>query len=249
MNNSSLRTLFAVCLSLQVLSFAVPLRVRAAEQTQLNPIEEQLVFNEAFEPTEGERPNTRGGGARPAPNCPGNLEAIKPLMPSQNYGLTFEERPSILVNLPTTTARKAWLIFRDRTGEFEAKAVLAISRTEGIVRFALPEMLPPLEVGQTYEWKLAFVCGEEIAVDDPLLTGYVTRITRTPEIERELAQKTEIEQAYWYAEEGYWYDLLLMMARSRQESPDNANLKMLWQSLLTSVGLENIASQPLRAID
>lgn len=249
MNHVKLRTFFAVCLSWQVLSLGMPSQVGAEEQTHQNPLAEQLIFNEAFEPTEGERPNTRGGGARPAPNCPSNPDAIKPLMPENNYGLTFEERPSIFFKLPASTARSVLLVFENKTEGFYEEAVLPISQTSGIVSFALPDRLSFLKTGQTYEWRVAFICGEDISVDDPFFNGYVTRITRTLEIEAELAQKTAIERAQWYADRGYWYDLLSIMVRARQESPDNSNLKTLWESLLSSVGLEDIASQPLSAID
>ncbi|MEA5467526.1 DUF928 domain-containing protein [Spirulina sp. 06S082] len=250
MNHLKLRTLFALYLSLQVLSLATPPRVGAEEHTHLNPIEAQLVFNEAFEPTEGERPNTRGGGARPGLlKCQGDREVIETLVPKQRYGLTFEERPSIFVNLPETTAREVWLSFKDENGDFFETAILPIAQKSGIVRFSWPDRLPPLETGNTYKWTLAVVCGENLDPDDPLFTGYVTRIDRTANIEQELAQKTAIEQAKWYADRGYWYDLLLTIVRARQEQPDNPNLKTLWESLLSSVGLENIASQPLGAIE
>ncbi|MBP0016738.1 MAG: DUF928 domain-containing protein [Cyanobacteria bacterium SBLK] len=247
MNHLKLRTLFAVCLSWQILSLGISPRVEAQEQTPQNPLAERLVFNEAFEPTEGERPKTRGAGSRG--KCTEDTEAIIPLIPPGQYGLTFEERPSIFIQTPKTVARSLLLVFENKTEGFYEEAMLPISQTSGIVSFALPDRFPPLETGKTYEWRVAFVCGEEISVDDPFFKGYVTRITRTPAIEAELAQKTEIERAKWYAEGGYWYDLLSTMVRARQESPDNSNLKILWESLLHSVGLEDSASQPLTAID
>jgi hypothetical protein len=250
MNHVQLRTAFAVCLSWQILNFAAPPRGNAEEQTQFNPVEEQLVFNEAFEPTEGERPNTRGGGARPGlRKCPRDRAASETLMPQQGYGLTLEERPSIFVKLPETTAREVWLLLRNESGEFNEKAVLPITETSGIVRFAFPDRFPPLEIGEKYDWTLAIVCGENLDPDDPVFTGQVKRRELTPAIAQALAQKTAIEQAQWYAEEGYWYDLLLTMVRARQELPQDPNLKTLWESLLSSVGLEQITSQPLRAID
>ncbi|MGK7929224.1 MAG: DUF928 domain-containing protein [Spirulina sp.] len=245
MNRLHWRTWFALCLFLQILSGGSFARVEAEAQTRRNPVEERLIFNEAFEPTEGELPKTRGAGSR---NKCGS-EAIAILMPDRGYGLTFEERPSLFIKLPETPARSVWLSFYDQNGEFFANAEFPLPQTSGIVRFALPDRFPPLETGHTYKWQLAVVCGETLAFDDPLFTGYVTRITRTPEIEGELAPKNAIERARWYAKEGYWYDLLLTMARAKQESPDDANLAMLWESLLTSVGLGDIASQPIYAID
>ncbi|MEM9542802.1 MAG: DUF928 domain-containing protein [Cyanobacteria bacterium P01_E01_bin.42] len=249
MNDLKLRTLFAVCLFWQILSLGIPPRVGAQAQTHQNPLAEHLIFNEAFEPTEGERPNTRGGGSRPAPNCPNSSGAIEPLMPEKNYGLTFEERPSLFFKLPETTARSVLLVFENKADEFREEAILPIAQTSGIVSFALPDLVSPLETGKTYEWRVAFICGEEVSVDDPFFNGYVTRITHTPEIAAKLVQKTTSERAQWYAEQGYWYDLLSMMVLARQESPDDPNLQALWESLLSSVGLEDIASQPSSAID
>ncbi|MEM9542801.1 MAG: DUF928 domain-containing protein [Cyanobacteria bacterium P01_E01_bin.42] len=99
------------------------------------------------------------------------------------------------------------------------------------------------------EWRIAFVCGEEISVNDPFFNGYITLTTRSPEVERELEGKTAIARSQWYAKYGYWYDLVSTMARARQDAPDNPTLTRLWESLLASVSLERIATQPLLGID
>lgn len=199
-------------------------------------IPQRIIFQENFEPPgEGEPQDTSGAGSRDGLRCSQDEQPIRPLMPKRNYGLTLEEHPSIFVDLPETSARQVVLTFQDETGESYERAFLPIADRTGIVSFTLPADKPPLAVGKNYQWSLVVVCGETVQPDDPIFRGWVQRVARSPELERTLAQKPAIEQAVWYAEQGYWYDLLAVMAQARRSHPNDANLTKLWQDVLDAV--------------
>jgi Domain of Unknown Function (DUF928) len=206
-----------------------------------------IVFQEHFEPPgDGEPESTVGAGSRDSLSCSKEELPIHVLMPERNYGLTLQERPQISIYLPETSAQQVLLSFQEESGENYQRVFLPISRERGITSFALPDSAKALTAGKNYQWSLSIVCGEAPEPDNPVFRGWVQRVETTPEFERELSQKSPIEQANWYGERGYWYDMLAVMLEARQLQPDDLDVASLWQNLLTSVGLDEVASKPLK---
>lgn len=233
-------------LSLSVgILLALPAQAESKLENKSASLPKQLVFQENFNPPgDGKPKDTSSGGSRDGLRCSQNEQSIQPLMPKRNYGLTLSERPAIFVYIPETSARKIVLAFRAETGDYK-RAFLPITTRAGIVSFTLPDQESPLAVGKNYQWSVVVVCGETVQPDDPVVSGWVQRVARSPQIESELRQKTAIEQAMWYSANGYWYDLLKVMKQVRRSHPHDAKLTVLWHDLLKSVGLSAIASKPL----
>jgi hypothetical protein len=53
------------------------------------------------------------------------------------------------------------------------------------------------------------------------------------------------EQINLYAANGIWHDALTNLAQLRQTNPEDAALMADWESLLKSVNLEAIATEPI----
>lgn len=207
----------------------------------------QIVFQENFDPPgDGQPQDSAGAASRDGMKCSTDKQPIQPLMPKRNYGLTLEERPSIFVYLPKTSAKKVVLVLRDETGGYSEKVFFPITASEGIVSFTLPDQAPPLAVGKNYQWSLVVVCQETVKPSDPVFSGWVQRVARTSELEGELRQKSVTQKAVLYGAKGYWYDTLKTIAQERRSHPDDPKLTTLWQDLLKSVGLDAIASEPLK---
>lgn len=201
-------------------------------------LSEQVVFQENFEPPgEGAPEDTSGAGSRDGWGCSPEEPALRAIVPQRNYGLTLDEHPTIFVDLGETSAQQVLLAFRDRAGDYYHRTLFPIENNSGIASFRLPEDAPPLSAGKNYQWMLTAICGEMPTPDDPVLTGWVQRVDRTPEIETQLAEKTALERVQWYAAGGYWYDMVATLERSQQNSPEDPTVKTLWENLLKSVGL------------
>jgi Domain of Unknown Function (DUF928) len=205
-----------------------------------------IVFQENFDPPgDGQPKDTVGAGSRDGLRCSLDEEPIRVLMPERNYGLTLQERPPIFVNLPETSARAVVLTFQEEDGKNYQRAFLPIAKRGGIVSFALPEDKSPLVAGKNYQWSLVVVCNETVQPDDPVFQGWVQRAERSPEVESQLVGKSALEQAQWYGQKGYWYDLIQVMEQARRSnSQEDAEVKQLWQNFLISVGLGAIATTP-----
>jgi Domain of Unknown Function (DUF928) len=219
-------------------------------QSYLNP--KNILLLERFSqksfvpPGQGKPKDTSGAGSRNGLRCSPQEQHIQPIMPKQNYGLTLKERPTIFVNLPKTSARRVVLMFRDEAGKFYERASLPIVTQSGITGFTLPREKPALAINKNYQWFIVFVCGETLQPDDPVLSGWVKRVALTNELDRELKNKSILEQAVWYGVKGYWYDMLNIIVVAKQSYPNDAKLIALWEDLLKSEGLNAMPSKPLR---
>lgn len=229
-----------------VLGFSFATCAQSKSESSNNDLQKQIVFQESFEPPgDGEPKDTSGAGSRSEFRCSKNEQPIKPLMPKRNYGLTLEAHPSIYIDLSNTSAQQVVLSFQDEAGQSYQRAFLPIPSRTGIVGFSLPDTNPPLAIGKNYKWSLTVVCGKSVQPDDPLFVGWVQRVTRSPDIERELEQKSATEQAAWYAARGYWYDMLTAMIQAKQAHPRDTKQSALWVNVLESVELCNSRGAPI----
>lgn len=196
-----------------------------------------------FKPPKTSKPkDTSGAGSRDGLRC-ANEGTIQALMPRGNFGLTYEERPSIYIKLPRQTkAQRVVIAFQDEARKSYQRAFLPIN-SGGIVRFSLPSDQKALVPGQNYQWSLAVVCGNSLQPDDPIFQGWVQRVELTPSVEKQLKQKSIIGQITWFAEEGFWYDMLDRIIKARLQRPLDAQLEALWKNTLQSEGLDALMSE------
>ncbi|MGF1478514.1 MAG: DUF928 domain-containing protein [Cyanophyceae cyanobacterium] len=186
--------------------------------------QEVIVFEENFEPPgDGQPKDTEVGGSRDDLSCAPDEPAIRALMPQRNYALSLATHPAIFLDLPQTSAQQVVLSFRDETGEYYERVFLPIER-DGIVSFSFPNDKPPLVVGKNYQWTIGIVCQEYLKPGDPALSGWVQRVERTASIEAQLGGMTAQEQAQWYGERGYWYDMLSVLFQNEQLGAEWANI-------------------------
>lgn len=212
--------------------YSLPTQAQSRLGNNSNFLSKEIVFLDSFEPPgEPEPKDTKGSGSRDDGKCFSNEQKIKPLMPKGNYGLTLKKLPPVSVRLPKTKAKKVMLSFRDEAGKYYQRAFLPIT-SNGIVSFSLPEDKPALKVGKNYQWSLVVVCGNTVQPDDPTFMGWVQRVERTSQIERELTNKSAIEKAQWYASRGYWYEMLAEIQQARKNEPDNVQLSTALQKLV-----------------
>jgi hypothetical protein len=203
-------------------------------------IADTIIFRGNFDPPGDDAPtHTRGAGSRSAGRCSADSAATRSLMPVRNYGLTLAERPAIFLQLPEarsgqasgTTAQQAVLTFQDGQGKLHSRSFLPIAaqtNNPAMVSFQLPADAPALTVGKNYRWTLTLVCGDRIQPDDPVFTGWVQRVERTAQIDHRLQAQTPLQQAQWYGDRGYWYDLLATLVQAGYTDSE------MWRSLITT---------------
>lgn len=209
-----------------------------------------------FKPSGGGKPpTTRGAGSRNDRLCPQDIalnpdalsskpQPLTALVPSNQLGLTWAERPTIWVYLPKTSARQIVLSIK-AAGSQHSQRFLPITGAAGIVGIPVAETAPPLEVGKSYQWAVVLICGDRPSPNDPFVTAWVQRVLPdTVWSDRQSA----LERAARYGERGIWYDALTTLAAVRRSQPNNAAFTKIWTNFLAqpSVGLGAISEAPLR---
>ncbi|MBD0345662.1 MAG: DUF928 domain-containing protein [Coleofasciculus sp. Co-bin14] len=239
-----------------VLTVVLPIQVQAqlAPVTSHNTLSRRSVVRVTFEPPGDEKPkDTAGGASRDTGRCPQDTTAlatsVTPLMPATRQGLTVAEHPTFFVYVPQTSAQKALFVLKDDKEDYYYQKIVSIPRMAGIVSFKLPADAPAIEIGKSYKWSFVMICGEGIRPDSPTVEGRIERIAPNPTLSKQLNTLLPLERAAMYGKDGIWYDTLTTLAQLKRSQPNDVTLAANWQELLTSVGLEAIATKPLLNLD
>lgn len=238
-------------LPLTVLSFALSLALVPGL-----PARSQLPSNMTaivtFDPPGEGLPDDAAGGASRAPDgklCPQDAAAVNPgvmpLMPATNYGQTIASHPTFYLYLPKTSASQVFLSVRDKEENEIYQGFLPAIATGGIVGFQLPAEAPALETGKTYKWSMAIVCGRLLRADSPRISGWIQRVEADATTSGQLSQEPSLEGASLYGAKGLWYETIGTLAELRRQQPEDATIAENWENLLSSVGLEAIATEPV----
>ncbi|MDJ1180102.1 DUF928 domain-containing protein [Roseofilum sp. BLCC_M91] len=199
-----------------------------------------------FEPPEDRAPDsTLGGGSRDPQQCVSaqdTLPSVTPLLPETRIGFTVSERPKIYVYVPEVTTKKVFFSLQTQTGEQHYQQEMELPETPGIIGLHLPDDGPPLKENINYQWRLVFICSESLEPDSPEYTGWIRRL---PAQEYSISSDLSLRQVQDLAEAKLWYDTVFSLVQLKSQEPDNLVLSQNWTELLSSVGLEAIANQPI----
>ncbi|WP_264320217.1 DUF928 domain-containing protein [Zarconia navalis] len=226
-------------------------------------LEKQASTQVTFEsPAEPAPRNTTGASSRDGGACTQTSSAIHSttaslspsnessasvtsLIPTNDRGLTTEKRPTLFVYLPRSSASEVFISMEDEYENYHYHTTLPISDAPGIFSFTVPETAPILAMGTNYKWSVSLICGDELDPGDPKVEGWIQRIEPDVALSAELETADPLEQAVLYAASGIWYDTLATLADLRLSHPDDSQLEVEWSELLKSVGLEEVAREPL----
>jgi hypothetical protein len=204
------------------------------------PVADVYLARAGFVPpaNEGAPRSTRSGATR------GQCAGIVPLLPESGAGLTATDRVSLYLYVPENSIDQALLSLKSLDGSEQHDALVSLPENGGIVAIEFPETIPALETDRQYSWSLVLMCNGELRPDSPVVTGAVRRVAPV----LSAAQKettTLLEQAEIYGEAGLWYDLVAALAALRTENPNDAQLTEDWAAILQTVGLGDLAEEPL----
>lgn len=215
-----------------------------------------LISHVSFKPPPDDRKpdQTLGAGSRQDNPCFQDTTPITPLsersmmalVPSSNYGLTLTERPTFFIALPKTSAQQLILSISENGKTYHSQTVIAIKDTPGIIKITPAQDAPPLEVGKEYQWSVVLVCGSKPGPNDPAIASWVRRVAPPQTMPSQLKQEHSLAQAVWYGNQGLWYDALNALVEARRSQPQNEAMTSIWSEFLTSVGLQDVSSEPIR---
>ncbi|AUB40099.1 LysM repeat [Nostoc flagelliforme CCNUN1] len=235
------------------------LRLRSGAKTNLP---QGTIFNQPPLPP-GSPPGGRlRGGARRGGECQVSKLDLTALVHSTEgansvinvWGQTTVERPSWFFYVPYSKDLPYEVEFvlkedqdsneSNESNEIYHKAI-ALPEKPGIIRVSLPTTAPPLALDKQYRWFFVINCDKEKKYPPTFVEGVIQRVELNPAAVKEL-QTTELLRRYTiYAQNGIWYDALTTLAQLRQKNPKDAALQAEWRNLLSSIGLDHIAAEPI----
>lgn len=198
----------------------------------------------SFPPTEdvGVPAATVGGGDRGPEEeslCTSGDKKLTALMPTRkNVGKTMLPNPTFFVYVPTTTAKQAEFLVVDERGNSVYEAEFAPPSSGGIVKLSLPKTVS-LETDKNYIWQFAIICNPDDPNLDEYVQGSILRTQMSSDMEMKLEQAKPIDRARLFAGERVWNETLTTIAGVRSTYPSE------WKEFLSSVGLEEMASEPI----
>ncbi|WP_413163693.1 DUF928 domain-containing protein [Capilliphycus salinus ALCB114379] len=233
------------------------LAVRAEKSSS----QEKTRVSVAFQPPPGQgMPNRTAGGASRTGNSCGRLSsdksdltALVPALQKPNAigpsltGLTTEANPTFYFYLPATAATEGVFSLKDENEQDLYQTRLSVAGKTGIISVKLPSDTPALKIGQSYRWSFGLICPSQSSQQPPeviFVTGEIRRVEADAAVSEQLQQLTPVEQAAVYAENGIWFNSVEILANLRQTQPNDSMLASMWEELLKSVELQEIAKQP-----
>ncbi|MBO9998906.1 MAG: DUF928 domain-containing protein [Cyanobacteria bacterium SID2] len=168
--------------------------------------------------------------------CP--LTAIVPV---ENYGLTFQEYPTIYVHVPDVPGAEVTFALRDDDDRIVYQSRFTLGHRHGTFGIALPAHanFDPLEVYRPYRWTL------ELEEYSERVSGVIVRVLPTETFARQLDRATPRERLALYAETGIWYDAIDTLAELHRADPENEEFIQIWQEITKSVDLMKVGEKTL----
>jgi hypothetical protein len=169
------------------------------------------------------------------------------LVSSADRATTVRDRPTFLVYVPKTSAKRANLIVKDASEGYFYEKTFTLPKQPGIISIDLPKDAPKLQSGKKYSWSVVLVCGQSTRPNDPFVTGLVTK-TKNLQLSDRLEKASLVDRANAYQNNLIWYDTLAAVAKLKKSQPANSEAINTWQKLLEEVNLPDLANMPLMVI-
>lgn len=163
------------------------------------------------------------------------------------WGLTTATHPTFwfYVPLPKNLAYPAEFILQDEAANPIYQTAIALPDQPGVIGITLPKTVSPLELNKRYRWFFSIYCDPEKHSPPIYVEGVIQRVTLSQAIAQQLAKAKPQQQSAIYAENGIWYETLTILAKLRMKNPEDTKLQAEWRNLITSIGLSNVATQPI----
>lgn len=240
------------------MSYPPQVQAQPAESVNNPSDSTQIQFTQPKFPDHG-APTGRGRGGTSRDGCPALNTSITALVPGEEtsgksfLALTVAEYPTFWVYVPELPAniRSGEFVLQevkagDEAGDDIYRTPLRLPETPGILSISLPSNPQySLENNKKYHWYFRVYCGEpQTKPEYFFVDAWVQRVALTPELETQL-KTVQPKEYIAYAANTIWYDAITNLADLRRTDSQNAMLEKDWVDLLTAVGLQDLAQEPI----
>jgi len=154
------------------------------------------------------------------------------------WGETTSDHPTFWFYVPPFGSGVGKFILQKAEKTIYESSV-SLPKAGGFVKISLPSRVASLKTGQQYHWFFDVYCH---AGEPPTFVhGWIKRELISPILTSKLRKMTTKQRVITLAAHGIWYDALATSAEIRYLNPEDTD----WSDLLRSVGLYDVASEPL----
>ena len=177
----------------------------------------RFVFN--FQPPTLGTPSHTIGGAIRGDFCAADRTRKESMtLYVADEGKTQQSHPTFIGSIPQLNSDKsATLIVKDETEDYYIEQPLTVPAGGGRIAVTLDEAHPALEVGTEYQFFLRLQCGEIAKVEDPVVSGAITRVAGTAAGQSAdlMSQDSSslLDLLTVYNSQDLWFDTLALAAR------------------------------------
>ncbi|GJQ58681.1 MAG: hypothetical protein SCALA701_14820 [Candidatus Scalindua sp.] len=238
-----------VIIAAGVTSF-MPLPVLDADEEQKNPIQQRSAAqNQIAAPslktplyTPPQKENRTGTFARTARlGTDSDLATLSVLAPN-HVGLTVKEQPTLYWHLSNPmNNRIEFGITQNQIIQPLLKTHLKVRPQTGIQTIRLADYGIRLLPGKQYQWYIKIVQETENETKNNIVRGMIRRIKPDQALSAQIEKSETSTVPIIYAQEGIWYDAIETLATLIDTSPSSIKEREQFSSLLTGVGLLEVA--------
>lgn len=176
-------------------------------------------------------PRRTGTNGRRGGSCDRNAAGeLTPLVPLSHVGQTSSQRPTFVWFVPDRMPYPLQFRLLKSNGQFLYKTEM--QSQPGIMQFTLPENLPPLTIGQSYQWQVVLVCNPQVPSTNVVVAAEIKVVKPDASFQTQLAAaSTPQQQSDLYAETGLWYDALAAALKASETAQNQSAVLDLLGSL------------------
>jgi len=192
----------------------------------------------------------RDGGSRGSrDSCVADAknQNLMALIPQRTVGVSASASPKLFFYVPELEEPSTLeFVLRNEEDKLIYEAFLS-TEGDGIMSVEIPGDLDDksLEADQNYHWYLSMICDGQQRSRDIVVEGWMRQETIDVATQEQLDTASSIEKAEVYREQGFWYDALSALTEDPDSVAEQTVMRQKWSEMLGSIGLANLASEPL----
>ena len=195
---------------------------------------EPLVYQKPAGIDAGQAPSRSSALMRSAATGLPEVVAVAP----DHVGLTVSASPALHWRLSSRTDRPLVVTVVDP----KRQQTLLDTRLRGPQRrgyggISLSKHGVSLQPGRTYQWFVSVLAGAASAPNDPVASGLIERVSKSPQLAASLRAAGPAGAAQAYAKHGIWYDAVDALSQRIVRFPKDLALRAQRESLVKQVGL------------
>ncbi|OUL23134.1 hypothetical protein BV372_30230 [Nostoc sp. T09] len=163
------------------------------------------------------------------------------------WGLTTAAHPTFwfYIPLPKNATYPAEFVLQDEASNPIYQTAIALPDQPGVMGISLPKTVAPMVLNKRYRWFFSIYCDQEKQWPPVYVEGVIQRVNLSQAIAQQLETAKPQQQSAIYAQNGIWYETLTTLAKLRLKNPNDSKLQAEWRNLITSIGLSDVATQPI----